>query len=311
MSDWKARNDRYEEIARRLNVIGEYYDLQAISSSEKGTREIAKYYRASDFYYNLVHSKGGHNIHMGLSQDGQFHKEDFLMQAKFIAGHIGPDTCRILEVGAGRVANTKYLAGLFPHIAFTALDLPGRNFLKTKVPKNVTLTEGDYNDLSRFGKGSFDLVFGVETICHSPDKNRTVREISRILKPGGKLIVFDVYEPLPKSEMTEFEQNVNRITLASMCVTELDLFIGDTEKYLRENGYGKIEVTDLTQQIRPSLSRLDRLFGKWFRHPKIMRFLRLFIRREANQNSIAGWVMLPAFDGERLLQYNRVVAVKN
>ena len=85
----------------------------------------------------------------------------------------------------------------------------------------------------------------------------------------------------------------------------------EMSKYLRENGYGKIEVTDLTQQIRPSLSRLDRLFGKWFRHPKIMRFLRLFIRREANQNSIAGWLMLPAFDGERLLQYNRVVAVKN
>ena len=81
-------------------------------------------------------------------------------------------------------------------------------------------------------------------------------------------------------------------------------------RYLRENGFSAIAVSDLTAQIRPSLARLDRLFGKWFRHPRIMRFLRLFIRKEANQNSIAGWLMLPAFDGERMLQYNRVAAVK-
>jgi hypothetical protein len=52
------------------------------------------------------------------------------------------------------------------------------------------------------------------------------------------------------------------------------------------------------------------LSGKWFRHPKIARFMRLFIRKEAEQNSIAGWLMLLTFDGERMLQYDRVTAVK-
>ena len=310
MMEYASKTERDREITRRLGVIGRWYDLDAIADSGKGNREIAKYYRVSDFYYNLVHSKGGHNIHMGLSRDGQFRKEDFLCQAQFVSEQFSPDTRRVLEVGAGKAANTKYLAGRFPEIGFTALDLPDRNFLRTKVPANVNLIEGDYNDLSRFGEASFDRVFGVETICHSADKNRTFREISRVLKPGGKLIVFDVYEPLPKAEMTDFEQNVNRITLASMCVTDRDLFIGDTVRYLRENGFSAIAVSDLTAQIRPSLARLDRLFGKWFRHPRIMRFLRLFIRKEANQNSIAGWLMLPAFDGERMLQYNRVAAVK-
>ncbi|MCR5683189.1 MAG: methyltransferase domain-containing protein [Clostridiales bacterium] len=311
MSEYASKKEREQEIARRLGIIGRYYDLDAVASSGKGNREIARYYRFSDFYYNLVHSRGGHNIHMGLSQDGRFRKEDLLGQAQFVRDQIPPDARRVLEVGAGRAANTKYLADLFPGIGFTALDLPGRNLLRTRVPANVTLVEGDYNDLSSFGEASFDLVFGVETICHSADKERTFREISRVLRPGGKLVVFDVYEPLPKAEMTEFERNVNRITLAAMCVTDRDLFIGDTVRYLRENGFSGVSADDLTAQIRPSLARLDWMFGKWFRHPKIMRFLRLFIRREADRNSIAGWLMLPAFDGERMLQYDRVAAVKS
>lgn len=293
-----------------MDVIGRYFDLDALASSGTGNREIAKYYRTSDFYYNLIHSKGGHNIHMGLSQDGQFHKEDFLCQAQYISGQFTQETRRVLEVGAGKAANTKYLAELFPEVEFTALDLPDRNFLSTKVPANVTLMEGDYNDLSRFEEASFDLVFGVETICHSADKERTYREISRVLKPGGKLIVFDVYEPLHKAEMSEFEQNVNKITLAAMCVTDRDLYIGDTVRYLQRNGFSEVETADLTAQIRPSLARLDLLSGKWFRHPKIARFMRLFIRKEAEQNSIAGWLMLLTFDGERMLQYDRVTAVK-
>ena len=310
MSVSETKEKRYEEIARRLEVIRNYYDTGEIASREKDSRDIVSYYKASDFFYNIIHSGGGHNIHMGLSEDGVFKKEDFLKQAQFVASHFGTDTKKVLEVGAGKAANTKYLAEQFPDISFTALDLPGRGFLKISVPSNVTLVEGDYNDLSGFAEGSFDLVFGVETICHSPDKNRTYREISRVLKPGGKLVVYDVYEPLPKEEMSDFEQEVDRITLAAMCVTDKGLFIGETESCLKRNGFEEIEIKDLTGQIRPSLERLDLLSGKWFRHPKFMRFMRRFIREEASQNSIAGWLMLLAFDGERLLQYDRVAAVK-
>ena len=310
MNDSERRAQRYEKIAARLEVIGKYYDLEALSSGAKGNSEIVAYYKASDFFYNLIHSRGGHNIHMGLSPDGEFHKEDFEKQAQFVAAQFTEQTRRVLEVGAGKAANTRYLAERFPDIEFTALDLPDRNFLKNRVPANATLVEGDYNDLSAFAQDSFDLVFGVETICHGPDKNLTYRQISRVLKPGGKLIVYDVYEPLAKSEMTDFEKKVNRIALAAMCVTDRDLCIGDTERYLKDNGFKDIEITDLTEQITPSLRRLDSLSGKWFRHPEFMSFMRHFISEKASQNSIAGWLMLEAFDGERLLQYDRVVAVK-
>ena len=251
MAAFSTQQQRYAEIARRLEIIQSAYDLEEITARDKGPEDITAYYRASDFFYNLIHSMGGQNIHMGLSEDGKFRKEDFLKQAQYIGSLFGPDTRRVLEVGAGKAANTRYLADAYPAVSFTALDLPGRDFLKTRVPSNVTLIEGDYNDLSCFDEASFDLVFGVETICHSPDKDQTYREISRILRPGGKLVVYDVYEPLTKGEMTDFEREVNRITLAAMCVTDRDLYVGSTEEYLKNNGFGDIFTTDLTEQIRP------------------------------------------------------------
>ena len=70
-----------KEIADRLRLIGTYFDLDALLQDKTDNQAIAKYYRKSDFFYNLIHSHGGHYIHMGLSDDVIFHKEDFEKQA--------------------------------------------------------------------------------------------------------------------------------------------------------------------------------------------------------------------------------------
>ncbi len=248
---------------------------------------------------------------MALSSDGTFRKEDFLKQAEFVEKFIDSEVKRVLEVGAGKVANSRYLASNHPSVSFTALDLPHRNFKKNKVPKNITLCEGDYNDLSCFDKDSFDIVFGVETICHSNNKERTIRELSRVLKPGGKLIIFDVYEPKPRTEMTEFEKQVSSITLAAMRVTDKGQYIGDMRSHLNHYGFSQIKITDLTKEIRPCLLRLQRISGYYFNHPVLLNILKTVIPKNATMNSIAGWLMPLTFDGKNIHQYNRIVATKN
>lgn len=300
-----------KEISDRLRVIGEYYDLDTLLQDKTDNQAVAKYYRKSDFYYNLIHSRGGNNIHMGLSEDGFYHKEDFEKQAQFVGEFLTGTSMRVLEVGAGRLANTKYLAKKFPQHQFTALDLPDRNFLNNRVPSNVTLVEGDYNYLSAFQDTPFDIVFGVETVCHAENKSRVISEISKILKPGGKLILFDVYEPKPQEEMTDFEKKVSAITLAAMRVTKKDLHIGNTQKYLEQHQFTDIEVTDMTQAIRPTLRRLDRLSCYYFMHPRMIKRMRKLVSEDASMNSIAGWLMLYTFDGENIHQYCRVVATKS
>ncbi len=303
-------SDKKQELSKRIEIIDRYYKVDALLDEKTDKDAVAKYYRKSDFFYNLIHSRGGGNIHMGLSNDGAFHKDDFLEQARFINSFINDKTEKVLEVGAGKVANSKYLAMRHSSIFFTALDLPHRSFKKNKVPANITLCEGDFNDLSDFEEESFDIVFGVETICHSEDKKRTITEISRVLKPGGKLIIFDVYEPKPRNEMTDFEKRVSSFTLASMRVTDAGQYIGDMKKILAESGFSQIEVTDLTKQIKPSLLRLERLSEYYFNHPALLRFLKATIPCDATMNSIAGWLMPLTFDGKNIHQYNRIVCVR-
>ena len=299
-----------KEISDRLQLIGSYYDLNALLEDKTDQQAVARYYRKSDFFYNLIHSRGGHYIHMGLSDGVIFHKEDFEKQARFVGTFLTGTSMRVLEVGAGRLANTRLLAKLFPQHQFTALDLPNRNFLKNRVPANVTLVEGDYNDLSAFKDKPFDVVFGVETVCHAESKDRVIGEISKVLKPGGKLILFDVYEAKPQEEMSDFEKRVSAITLAAMRVTAKDQFIGNMTRYMDQHQFRDIDVTEMTQAIRPTLRNLDRVSCRYFAHPKLIKTLRKFISLDVTMNSIAGWLMLYTFNGQNIHRYCRIVATK-
>lgn len=299
-----------DSIKSKLSTIQQHYDLDKLLEHKTDGESVAKYYRLSDFFYNLIHSGGGHNIHMALSEDGKFHRKDFSRQAQFISSYITNKAGKVLEVGAGKCANIKYLAKKFPNVSFTALDIPNRNFLKTSVPRNVSLVEGDYHNLSLFKPATFDAVFAVETICHSPEKQKVIKQLSRVLKPSGVLIIFDVYEPLPHSKMSVFNKHVSAITLAGMRVTSEDQYIGDTKKYLKASGFSNIAISNLTKKIHPNLERLERISKIYFDHPKFAKILRKFIAEDVTVNSIAGYLMRSTFDGKAIHQYDRIVSRK-
>lgn len=298
------------EISERLKIMGAYYDLDALLNEHIDNHSVATYYKRSDFFYNLVHSRGGRCIHMGLSDDGFYKKDDFYQQARFVGEQIKDSSMRILEVGAGKLFNTKYLSKTFPNNQFTAIDLPDRNFLKNRVPKNVQLMEGDYNNLSVFPENSFDIVFGVETICYAKSKKHVFGEIYKVLKPGGKLIIFDAYDAKPQSEMSDIEKRASCLACAAMRVPFKDNYIGDIRRYLDELHFSDVNITDLSEKIRPSLRRLDRKSCFFFMHPRYMKILRRFISEDVTMNSIAGWLMLLTTDGQNIHTYSRVVGTK-
>ncbi len=58
------------EISERIHIMETYYDLNALLEDRIDNQSIATYYKHSDFFYNLIHSRGGHSIHMAISDDG-------------------------------------------------------------------------------------------------------------------------------------------------------------------------------------------------------------------------------------------------
>ncbi|WP_226990695.1 class I SAM-dependent methyltransferase [Methanosarcina acetivorans] len=104
----------------------------------------------------------------------------------------------VLEVGCGSGAFTTFVArtvGIKGEVY--ALDIqPGMLMqLKEKLSRpenrdirNIKLIKGDAHNLP-FDDNSFDLVYAITVIQEIPDKNKVLKEIKRVLKPGGILAV--------------------------------------------------------------------------------------------------------------------------
>lgn len=105
---------------------------------------------------------------------------------------------RILEVGCGSGAFTTFAAkvsGIKGEVY--ALDIQPKMLLQLKKKlsrpenrdiKNIKLVEGDVHKLP-FDDNSFDLVYTVTVLQELPDKNRALKEMKRVMKPGGILAV--------------------------------------------------------------------------------------------------------------------------
>jgi ubiquinone/menaquinone biosynthesis C-methylase UbiE len=105
---------------------------------------------------------------------------------------------RILEVGCGsgvvlrdvarRVAPGGRAVGLDPSPALLAV---ARELAAAAgLAELVELHEGDARALP-FGDGAFDGALAATALIHIPDAERTVAEMARVVRPGGRVGVFD------------------------------------------------------------------------------------------------------------------------
>lgn len=101
----------------------------------------------------------------------------------------------ILEIGCGRGGFASWLARTAPPPA----EVVGCDFSPVAVEKAVGFAAklglriarfevADIQNL-RFADGEFDTVFSTETVEHVPDPPLAVRELARVLKPGGRLFL--------------------------------------------------------------------------------------------------------------------------
>ena len=303
-------NPEERELKIRFDSIQSYYDLDDLLANDSYKKALEFHHKSPWFIYYLFRPRGSRSLHMCLSDDGRFHMRDFQKQIEYIAEQIDETTGSVLEIGAGGGGRIKRLAKRYPNVTFTAIVLPERHFPRKHLPKNVKLVRLDYDDITKLPKASFDLVFGIETLRHAENKNQIIEQIHKVLKPGGKMILFDVYESQPQKEMTDFEKYATKTTLAVMRINASDQYIGDLKKHLAAHRFENIEVANLTGKTKPGLWRLEKKSRFYFSHPYYARTLRRMLPEDVILNIIAGWLMNQAFDNNHLLQYDRITAVK-
>ena len=103
-----------------------------------------------------------------------------------------PATGRILEVGAGTGVNMRHYP---PGARMTAIDISDRMVTKARaraerkhVAVDLAIMDAQHLD---FEDGAFDAVVATCVFCSIPDPVAGLREILRVLKPGGKLLLLE------------------------------------------------------------------------------------------------------------------------
>ncbi len=156
---------------------------------------------------------------------------------------------KILEVGVGTGKNFPYYPA---NKLITAIDISqkmlARALLKAaRLNLPVYLFKMDVQDL-KFPESNFDAVISVFVFCSVADPEKGLREIKRVLKPGGKIFflehvrpsgkwgkIFDFFNPL-LSRWTGI--NINRhatrtIKKASWRILQEENLWGDVFKFIK------------------------------------------------------------------------------
>ena len=131
---------------------------------------------------------------------------------------------RVLEVGIGTGINVS----LYPRTCHvTGIDLSAKMLEKAheRVAKegltNVDLLEMDATSLA-FEDNSFDVVYAPYVISVVPDPVAVVREMSRVCRPGGKIIILNHFRS-PNPLLATLERMISPLTVHIGFTADLDL----------------------------------------------------------------------------------------
>jgi SAM-dependent methyltransferase len=117
----------------------------------------------------------------------------------------------VLDIGGGTSAVSIYLARNNPGASFTVMDVDqevldyAAKCISTLGLNNIKTKLGDATGME-VEDASYDLVISISCLEHIPEDgdSRAAAEISRILKPGGEVLITVPYAPSFREEIGQF-----------------------------------------------------------------------------------------------------------
>ena len=152
----------------------------------------------------------------------------------------------VLEVGCGSGGYALHLAERVGcRLVGLDLNAPGiRNANRLASARGlVSRARFEQCDASKnlpFEDETFDAVFSNDVLCHLPGRPEVLSEISRVLKPGGRMLFSDA---LVVGGMLTHEEIATRSSIGFYVYSPP----GENERLMERAGFRQIRVTDTTQ----------------------------------------------------------------
>jgi SAM-dependent methyltransferase len=156
----------------------------------------------------------------------------------------------------------------------------------------------DYERLT-FPDGHFDGAYTMETLVHAPDPPAVLGELHRVLKPGGRLALFE-YSMAPRAELTARQRRVFDAIIAESAMHGLPGFVhGRFPALLHVAGFRDVEVEDVSARMLPMLRRLAQLFWVPYQLGRPLRLQRRLVN---------GLAAVESYRNQDVWRYNIVTA---
>jgi ubiquinone/menaquinone biosynthesis C-methylase UbiE len=112
----------------------------------------------------------------------------------------------ILEIGCGNGVQALYIKANHNPLSITGIDLSKAN-IEIAVSEreranidNVRFLVDDAQNLTQIPSDSTDVLLSIESAFHYPDKSAFLKEVYRVLKPGGQFLIADILSTRKKRE---------------------------------------------------------------------------------------------------------------
>lgn len=152
-------------------------------------------------YYDLatdIYERGwGDSFHFAPRYRGESFDVSLRRHQHYVALRLGLGANqRALDVGCGVGGPMREIAR-FTGARITGVNINGYQVGKVRaynerarLADRCDVLETDFMNVPR-PDGSFDAIYAFEATCHAPDKTALFRELSRLLRPGGKVAIYE------------------------------------------------------------------------------------------------------------------------
>ena len=261
--DFKSLDELRNYLTKAERIFGSpsFQQEAGVSQFQKNT-----------FSDKFFHSTTGSNH--ALNFDGNFNPDGYLGQAKLVQAYINKiGATRVLELASGKGVNSFYLARQNPNVTFVGIDLTPEHvkFSQSRAKDlfNLTFQQGNFQDL-QFQAASFEIVFEVESLCHSTDMEKALHEVQRVLKPGGYFVVIEAFRSPRFETFSDDLKTAAKLSDVAMGIGN-SWKIDEWQRLCEKIGFKIIECDDLSAAIMPNLLRFQPLARGFFKFPKLTR----------------------------------------
>jgi sterol 24-C-methyltransferase len=185
------------------DVRGTVTDYRAFHDNAGGSAESRKqnYTDMVRSYYDLatdIYERGwGESFHFAPRFRGEPFEVSIARHQHFIALKLGLNRdAQVLDVGCGVGGPMRSIARI-SGARILGVNLNGYQVQKVReynrrdrLDDRCDVVEADFMNIPR-PDGSIDAVYAFEATCHAPDKTALFRELFRVLKPGGKIAIYE------------------------------------------------------------------------------------------------------------------------